>query len=334
MNVNIDRVREVLREPAALSWAKLLDNVCSAFTFHGGVATAAEINKQDRAVGKLDLLLSSAAWDLWRSYSADVPRTADRLANWWAERPAGRAVLILDGLSLRELPWILAGANARNYIVHRVDVTGAELPADTTSFARALGAPTRGSLENRGATASFRLSGAATDVTGVPFADALGCVPTSADVFLWHTWPDDRLHELAKPGLGLDQLAAEAKEQLGSDGFWALIHKLTQGRRLIITADHGYAASGLFPDVQDEAQAKWLRDLFKAQRYAAVDGDIEQPWLPPLAITLQSQHGRHAFALGRRRWKVPGGHPALTHGGLSLLEVAVPFVELSRPAGV
>lgn len=39
------------------------------------------------------------------------------------------------------------------------------------------------------------------------------------------------------------------------------------------------------------------------------------------------------FALGRRKWKSQGGYPTLTHGGLSLLEVAVPFIELSRTGG-
>ena len=37
-----------------------------------------------------------------------------------------------------------------------------------------------------------------------------------------------------------------------------------------------------------------------------------------------------AWELWRRKWKSQGGYPSLTHGGLSLLEIAVPFIELSR----
>lgn len=330
MNADAVRLASVLRHAPTEAWAHLFDDARTAFAFNGAVATPAQISHQDRQLGKLDLLLSSAAWELWRDYDACVPRTADRLATWWHERPAGRAVLILDGLSLRELPWILAGAQARNYLVHKVDVTGAELPADTTSFARALGVSGRSSLENGGASAGFRLPAAVTDVTGAPFADV--AVPAAADIFLWHKWPDDRLHHLDGAGLGLEKLAAEAKERLGSDDFWSLVHKLTQGRLLVITSDHGYAASGAFPDAHDD-HVPWLKELFKAQRFAKVAQAPDQPWLPPLSLTLDTPHGRHAFVLGRRKWKVAGGHPALTHGGLSLLEVAVPFVELSRPAG-
>jgi hypothetical protein len=33
---------------------------------------------------------------------------------------------------------------------------------------------------------------------------------------------------------------------------------------------------------------------------------------------------------GRRKWKSAGGYPTLTQGGLSVLEVAVPWIELTK----
>jgi hypothetical protein len=41
----------------------------------------------------------------------------------------------------------------------------------------------------------------------------------------------------------------------------------------------------------------------------------------------------HTLALGRRKWKSQGGYPTLTHGGLSLLEMAVPFIEIEKRQG-
>jgi hypothetical protein len=102
---------------------------------------------------------------------------------------------------------------------------------------------------------------------------------------------------------------------------------LTTGRRLIITSDHGYAASGLFSDTADE-QGRHLRDVFQAGRSAPAD-DGTSPWVPPVELTLASAHGRRRYALGRRKWKTQGGYPTLTHGGLTVLEVASPFVEMS-----
>ncbi len=55
--------------------------------------------------------------------------------------------------------------------------------------------------------------------------------------------------------------------------------------------------------------------------------------MPPLDLQLKTAHADATFALGRRKWKSQGGYPTLTHGGLSLLEVAVPFIELSRTGG-
>ncbi|MEA2083502.1 MAG: hypothetical protein U9O82_04525 [Thermodesulfobacteriota bacterium] len=51
----------------------------------------------------------------------------------------GRAVLILDARSLRGSPWIIHGAAERGFTIHDARATGVELPADTTSFAKALG---------------------------------------------------------------------------------------------------------------------------------------------------------------------------------------------------
>lgn len=158
----------------------------------------------------------------------------------------------------------------------------------------------------------------------------------SQDWLLWHHWPDERLHDLSGPGHGLAALAREASEKLRSEAFWRLIHNLTTGRRLVITADHGYAASGHFPDTADPAQAQYLKDRFKSGRSTALL-DLEhlahEAWVPPLDLQLKTAHGEAAFALGRRKWKSQGGYPTLTHGGLSLLEVAVPFIELSRTGG-
>ena len=114
------------------------------------------------------------------------------------------------------------------------------------------------------------------------------------------------------------------------------MHTLTTGRRLVITADHGYAASGHFPDTADPAQAQYLKDRFASGRWAKLS-DLEPPdvgsWVPPLDLHLNTAHADATFALGRRKWKSQGGYPTLTHGGLSLLEVAVPFIELSRTGG-
>ena len=43
-----------------------------------------------------------------------------------------------------------------------------------------------------------------------------------------------------------------------------------------------------------------------------------------MVMTYNNQH----MIMGQWKWKVQGGFPHICHGGMSLLEVAVPYMEL------
>jgi hypothetical protein len=146
---------------------------------------------------------------------------------------------------------------------------------------------------------------------------------------LWHHWPDERIHQLAEPGDGFQKLCREAEQQLTSDSFWSMIENMAKGRRLVITSDHGYASSGMFTDVTNKEQANWLKTNFGSSRFSHGPGTVHH-WLPPISLCLKTANGINQFALGRRKWRSAGGYPTLAHGGLSLLEVAVPYIEISR----
>lgn len=274
-------------------------------------------------------MLATAAWDLWEQFESVATRNSTALTDWWKQGSPGRAVLILDALSLREIPWILEEARNRGFVQHEACVLAAEIPADTNAFAKALGFSQRSSLENNGAGGSHHLQGAFTDCTELPWKEVAETITSQSDYVIWHRWPDHRLHHLGAPGQGLEPFLAEAEQQLRSDDFWLLIERLATGRRLVITSDHGYAASGLFPDVSDPEQAAYLKQKFKSGRFAASETE-QTGWVPPVDLSLTTTHGVNTFVLGRRKWKSSGGYPTLTHGGLSVLEVAVPFVALSR----
>ncbi len=312
------------------AWSAVFEYAWNVFSKPITGKAQLEISDRSRRVAAVDLFLATAGWDLWNSYESSVPRTADELVRWWNGRSAGRAVLILDGLSLREAPWILEGARERGYVIHQARATGAELPAETTPFAKSLGFSSRSSLYDNGAPSSHRLSGARTDTVDLPWLDCLSRIGPAPDWLLWHHWPDTLVHGLDGHGKGIDVLVREAREELTSEAFWDLIERLATGRRVIITGDHGYAASGSFPDVREPDQVKYLKEVYKAGRFSQHPG-TESPWLPPIDLLVDSMHGRYRYVLGQRKWKAQGGYPTLTHGGLSVLEVAVPFIELEQP---
>lgn len=321
--------RKLTQSAPTEAWTAIFAHAWQVCSPALSLATAAsEVTRRDRQIAALDLFLATTGWDLWSSFEESVEHTSDALMNWWNAYNSGRAVLILDALSLREAPWLLHGAQERGYTIHTTKATAAELPADTTPFAKALGFSQRSSLENNGAGAAHRLLGAKTDCVGMPWADCAKLIGAEPHWVLWHHWPDHRIHDLSVAGKGIETLTQEVATQVTDEAFWLLIERLTTGRRLVITSDHGYAASGLFPDTVED-QAKYLRERFKSGRWSPATDDGSS-WVPPVDLTIASRHGRNGYALGRRKWKSQGGYPTLTHGGLSVLEVAVPFIELSR----
>lgn len=267
-----------------------------------------------------DRLLSEAAWELWEAFPDHAARTSAALKEW-AIQGSARTILILDALSLRELPILLGGAQTRGIQPIQVGVTGSECPSSTDQFARALGLPSRSALANDGKPATFALfTGACyTDVVSIPFEDCT--IPPSPSVVIWHRWLDDLIHVHKK---NPDQIVGMAAAAFQGDGFWSLVNKLRQGRSLVITSDHGYAVSKRFSsEVEDPDAISILRKTFGASRNKASSDPWRERFMPPIVMTVNGQH----MIMGQRKWKVQGSFPDVCHGGMSLLEAVVPWIE-------
>jgi hypothetical protein len=283
------------------AWRNISDHLWAEFSAPLAASGAdAEVVKRDRALTELDNVLSGLAWDLWLHFDGVVPTTSEAILDFWTGTGGGKAVLLLDGLSLRETPWLIHQAQARGYTLHRAVPYGTELPAETTEFAHSLGIGQRSSLENNSAGGAHKLKGAFTACCDLPWKDCVEMIGAQGAIVFWHHWPDDRLHKLAERGEGLRKLTKEVQASLTSDDFWSFIERLCTGRRLVITSDHGYAACGLFPDLVDKEQANYMKALFKSGRSAAADSH-DASWVPPIDLQLTTAHGSHRFVLGRRK---------------------------------
>jgi hypothetical protein len=269
-----------------------------------------------------DRLLAEAAWELWETFPDHAAKTSAALVDWTTQG-AGKAVLILDALSLRELPILLKAAEVRGIDPVQARVIGAECPSTTDHFAKALGLSSRSALTNDGKPGTLALFGGScyTDVLSLPFEDCP--VPPAPNVVIWHSWLDDLIHLQQR---NQDQIAAQALTTLQSDGFWSFIDRLRQGRSLVITSDHGYAVSKRFSsEVEDPDAIEILRTAFGASRNKALSEPWQERFMPPIVMTRDGQ----GVVMGQRKWRVQGGFPQICHGGMSLLEVASPWLELS-----
>lgn len=269
-----------------------------------------------------DRLLTEAAWELWEAYPGRATKTSETLRGWTTPG-SGRAVLILDALSLRELPILLGAAETRGIKYVQVKVTGSECPSTTDHFAKAIGLRARNALANDRKPSTFALFGGNcfTNVVSLPFEDCV--VPPSSNIVLWHSWLDDLIHLQQK---NPDQIASTASSILQGNGFWSFVDKLRQGRGLVITSDHGYAVSKRFSsEVDDPVAVEILKKTFGASRNKLIVDPWQERFMPPIVMSCNGEH----VVMGQRKWKAQGGFPQVCHGGMSLLEVAVPFMELS-----
>ncbi|MBF0302149.1 MAG: hypothetical protein HQK73_03845 [Desulfamplus sp.] len=274
-----------------------------------------------------DRVISETAWQLWHEYPNVAVRTSNELKNWCGQTTStGKAVLILDALSIRELASLVAGAQRHGADPSIIRITGSECPSTTDSFANALGLQSRSALAHNGKPATFNLFHSSyndvyTDVISIPFEDC--SVPPASNVLIWHSWLDDLIHLQHKLP---DQIYKTAESVLQSDGFWNFINKLRQGRKLVVTSDHGYAVSKMFSsEVSDTDAIDILKKTFGASRNKTASQQWQSQFMPPIVMTHNKQH----VVMGQWKWKVQGGFPHVCHGGMSLLEVAVPWIEFN-----
>lgn len=329
MALDVGVLNSLTKGSAEDAWRVIINNAVAIASRPLAAGNApSEVIKRDREIGTLDHFLSSTGWDLWQAFGDTVERTSDRLARWWTEPYSAKAVLVLDGLSLRELPWLLQGAKERGFTLHEVSANASELPGETNQFAQALGFGSRSQLQNNGGGLSHKLQPTHTECVDMPWKDCASLINGSPNWVFWHHWPDSKVHDGSGAGQGLDTLTRDAADQLSGDDFWSFVENLATGRRLVITSDHGYAATGYFPDADGEV-GLFLKKTFASGRSTKGAGETG-PFVPPVALQINSPHGAHLLAVGRWKWKSQGGYPTLTHGGLSLLEVLSPFVELTK----
>lgn len=321
-------LNDVLLQPTSESWKNIIKKVYNNFSSPFIESPIQEIIKREKTIVSLETILAGAAWDLWYSFEEQVPKTANLIRKFWDNNLSGKAVLIIDGLSMREMPFFIEQGNRRGYRILQSTISSSALPSDTTFFAKSLGFSSRSVLSNNSAGKNHYLKDAVTECVDLPWEDCVNLIGSEPNWVLWHTKFDDLIHQYNGPGKGIRELCNKSEEYFTSDAFWKLIERLSNGRKIVITSDHGYASTGDFINILGE-QADYLKTTFKNQRYAKSDQKNRNS-IPPLDIKLKSENGEFQYVLGRRKWKSHGGYPTLAHGGLSLMETLVPFIEMSK----
>jgi hypothetical protein len=234
------------------------------------------------------------------------------------------AVIVFDGLSLREVPTILSLAERSGMKIGKVATSIAAIPSETVDFVERelpcgrIGPsqlPGRKELKAKGIACMYQANQ----------AQSISIDPGEFALLIWSAFPDQTYTDSgAKFENHVDNIQAFFETA------WNTAVMPVRKKRIIVTSDHGYIFFGVGMDAaRSGGELKDLNAYFGNDRGARM---AERPNPPPSPdVHIDQVRG---VALVRGRVRTRGTGEAATrlyrHGGLSLMEMITPWIELER----
>lgn len=306
------------RLPWLMEW--LLNDVWSEDRFRG--LTAEEyLTEGEKLVHGVEEVLAGAAYRFYDEL-ASAAGSAEPLTQHLQDKTAA---VIFDGVSLREMPLFISKAKESGYRVVEKKITFAALPSETMDYVdqRILGKavtpkllPQRKELKDQNIKAFY-------------FNDAISSQSVNCNdgegLLLWSAFPDCTYKDSSA------RFARHFADMFSMyDTAWKhTVMQVPRHRRIIITSDHGYI---FFGAGLDSTRPDEVCDLLDHNRYKKFD-NVEQ--MPDASASKDLQvfpDKRMAMIRGRLK-NNPKGHAAnriYRHGGLSLMEMLVPWIVLEK----
>jgi hypothetical protein len=233
------------------------------------------------------------------------------------------AVVIFDGLSLREIPIVIGLAEKSGLKISRTDASLAAVPCETMDFiARELPCgriapsqlPTRKELKERGIAAVY--SGNYTQ--GIPENHGRSAL------LVWSSFPDMTYRD---SGAKFDS-HFENIHAMFETAWMSTVQRIKGKKKIVVTSDHGYIFFGAGMDFpRQPAELKDLNPYFGNDRYVTL---TEKPDPPSSNDVFIDSSRQVALIKGRVKTRSTGEAAArlYKHGGLSLMEMLTPWIEL------
>ena len=315
-------VFEKLTQPGPrLPWIKkwLTDEVWS-LTRYKGLKITDFLIQGEEIVNSFESLISAAAgrvYDELTSPSDSRKKLLEFLTS------AEKAIVILDGLSLREIPVVIMLAEKSGYTVTSIDCSVSAAPSETTDFIdREFGCGQIGPSQIQGRR-ELKEKGICAFYHGdynQRFSGDYGDHP----LLLWSPFPDSTYRDSGAKFVNHFENIHAFFETV-----WMNTVQQIKGKKtLVITSDHGYVFFGTGMDfVRSQAELKALNEYFGNERWIS----LEKKPSPPASDDLNIDPLRKvAMIKGRVKTKSTGeaASKLYKHGGLSIMEMIIPWIEL------
>jgi len=271
-------------------------------------------------VNQFELLVASAADRIYNELLSPAD-TSKSLLNVLSD--SNTAVVVFDGLSIREIPMILTLAGKSGLSVSLIGSSQSAIPSETMDFIeRELPcgyiAPsqlqTRKELKEKGIAMIY--SGNITQPLSGDYENS--------PLLVWSSFPD----AMYKDSGAKFESHFENIHALFETAWMNIVQSIKEKKKIIITSDHGYIFFGAGMDFpRTSSEMKDLNTYFGNGRNISIK---EKPDIPVSDDIFISDSKKVAMVKGRVRTRSTGeaASKLYRHGGLSLMETITPWIEL------
>lgn len=304
-----------------LSWIKkwLTEEVWS-HSHYQTLGHSEYLDRGEDAVNKFETLIASSADRVYRELLSTNEQDKT-LPTVLSDNSA--AVVVFDGLSLRELPIIQKLSEKSGFKVRAIDCAQAAVPCETLDYIERelpcgrIGPsqlPGRKELKERGITAVY---------TNDP-TQRISVSDENLALFVWSAFPDITYKDSgARFGSHFENIHIQFET-----AWMNTVQQIKGKSRIIITSDHGYIFFGTGMDFPRSGQElRELNDYFGNDRFAYLADKPNPPQSDDIVI---HEGKRLAMVKGRVKTRSTGEAAVklYKHGGLSLMEMLTPWVVL------
>jgi len=233
------------------------------------------------------------------------------------------AVVVFDGVSLREFPLLIRLAETTGFAVTKRAFRYAGLPSDTLAFIqqRLIGKRVGPSqLESRKELRDFGVVARHYDTLIRNFD-----LPGDAKAFLlWSSFPDGTYTDFEARSSGHFETIVKQ-----FDVAWKnVVMSIPRGFRIIVTSDHGYAY--LNTGLESDLKAQRALELLNNERFKIFEDSAAMNFGIPELQEIPQRHTAMLRGKIKNRPQGPSGNKVFRHGGMSLMEMIVPTIELQH----
>ena len=276
----------------------------------------------EEEVNLLEQLVASAADRIYYELLSSPSQDHKLLTAF--EEP-DHAVVVFDGMSVREIPMALDLAEKSGFGISKVSTSFSALPSETIDFiAKELPCgriapsqlPNRRELKEKNITAIYSSS----------HTQPIHTVEDGNALLIWSAFPDNTYQD---SGARFEN-HFENMHAMFETAWLHTVQRIQNKKKIIVTSDHGYIFFGTGMDFPRTAkELKELNRCFGNNRNIPLDNNPEIHACDDAYVDTACNV---AVLKGRIKTRSTGkaGPRLYKHGGLSLMEMVTPWIELER----